>query len=119
MCDNVQSCDYMDIDQSVITAEVPSEADFVSDLRSVSSEDDEGNVSDCAATISTNAEATPPTNAATNEALNTVVRYLISRGAQESVLSAINIFQMFVAQQVVEKQSKMTDFFLVLAVSRH
>lgn len=111
MCDNVQFCDYVDIDQSVITTEVPTEADIVSDLRSVSSEDDEGNDSDCAATNSINAEATPPTTAATNEALNTVERYLISRGAQESVLSAINVVQLFVAQQVVEKQSKITDFF--------
>ena len=45
-----------------------------------------------------------PTTAAANEALNTVERYLISRGAKEAVLSAVNVVQAFTAQQVHAKQ---------------
>ena len=53
-----------------------------------------------------------PTSATANQALNTVERYLITRGAKEAVLSVVNVVQVFTAQQVPAKQSKITDVAL-------
>ena len=109
-CDNLQFRDYVNIDQSVITAEVPTETDIIRDLQN-DSEDNDGNESDDAVTELIDVEVTPPTTAAANQALITLERYLTSRGAEAPVLSALNGVQLFIAQQVAEKQSKITDFF--------
>ena len=94
----------------MITAEVPKEAVTVRDLQG-GSEDDDVNDSDCAAAEQIDFEVTPPTTAAANEATNTLERYLISRGAEESVLYGFYGIQKFIGQQVAAKQSTITDFF--------
>ena len=101
----------------MITAEVPKEPVTVRDLQS-GSEDDDVNDSDCAATEQIDIEVTPPTTAAANEAINTLERYLISRGAEESVLSGFYGIQKFIGQQVAAKQSTITDFFRTCSCMR-